>query len=261
MSTSKIKLSLVVKARMLARQEVLRDKALDTNIFDNSLILGLIEQNGKLRHQMYSMTRNAVFLLFLAFVALSGGDITIPGTGSKIGDIPAFFEISLVLCAIQLSFIPVQFLSTQLYAGVISVFIEARSADGSVDHDLVNASKEPVWLFVKYATSPITVRRPDAYEISEVGRIFYALMVASFSILILSAYLMINVSMLYLAHFGLSDSFVQWCIYIFCWFCFAVVVFGAIGNGIAFTHTTREELILEDPMYSMNGEEAVEKDD
>lgn len=255
MELSTIKLSLGVKARMLARQEVLRDKALDTNIFDGDLITGLIEQNQKLRHQMYSLTRNAVVALFLAFVAWKGGNIAVPGTSSKIGEIPAFFEISLVVCAVQLSFIPFLFLSTQLYEGIISVLVESRSVDGLVDSDLVKASKEPIWLFVKYVQPQIITGRTELYEISKSGRIFNIIFIIPLIIVVLLAYILLNFSILYLAHVGLSNSVTHVVIYIICIFCLLTALVGALGNILEFSHTVRGDLILLDPKYQDHNEE------
>lgn len=244
-----MKLSILVKARMLARQEVLRARALESDILSDSLIEGMIKQNENLNSQMQNVLKGAVLTLLLAFVAWKGGNIRIPGTGATIAEIPAFFEIAIIVCALQLLFVPFMFLSTQLYEGIISVFIESRSIDGLVDADLVKSSRMPVWLFIKYANAESTIGRPNLYENSKSGKIFNRLLISSLTLILLTTYIMINISMLYLAHVGLTVSFTHWAIYLVCVMCFSVSVIGILGNTLRFNHTVRLDLLLPDPKY------------
>jgi hypothetical protein len=134
------RLSILVKARMLTRQEILRERVLKTDVLNDDLINGMIKQNEHLQSQLHALLKGAVTTLFLAFVAWQGGSIKIPGTNTTIAEIPAFFEIAIVACGLQLMLVPFIFLSTQLYDGIVSVLIESRSVDGLIDADLVKSS-------------------------------------------------------------------------------------------------------------------------
>jgi len=251
MEPLKLNLSILVKARILARQEVLRARILKADVLNDDLIDGMIKQNEKLQSQMLGMLKGAIVTLFLAFVAWQGGSIKIPGTGTTIAEIPAFFEIAIVVCALQLLLVPFIFLSTQLYEGIVSVLIEGRSVDGLIDADLVKSSKMPVWLFVKYAQIHPTIGRPNLYENSFLGKLFNAILIGALTIVLLAAFLMLNISMIYLAHVGLTNSFVHSCIYAVCVLCFIVAVIGILGNTLKFNHTVRNELLLADPKHQV----------
>ena len=223
MEIFKQKLNMITKSRLLTRQEILRDRLLKSDILNRGLIEGMIVQNNKLKSQMETILKSAILSLFFAFVALQGGAFKIPGTGATISEIPAFFEIAIVVCALNHMYIPFLFLSTQLYDGNIAVLIDSKSMDGVVDSDLLKSSMCSEWLFIKYANAQPSIGRQNIYENSKKGKVFNFFLVSMLLFTIIAAYLMLNISMIYLAYVGLADSFAHWSIFIFCLICFCLL--------------------------------------
>jgi uncharacterized integral membrane protein len=123
------------------------------------------------------------------------------------------------------------------------------------------SSKTPVWLFIKYTGVQSTIGRQDIYEISRLGKIFNIILVGSLTLILISTYLMMNFSILYLAHIGLSDSFAHICIYLVCVLCILVAVVGILGNALNFGHTVRSELLLADPKFQEHTKENRQQED
>ncbi|MEM6711276.1 MAG: hypothetical protein AAF590_03240 [Pseudomonadota bacterium] len=239
-------LSTVVKARMITRQEVLRARVLNSGILGEETIRGLIDQYALLNAQLLGILKAAVFALFAAFVAWRGGSISIPGTGSTISEIPAFFELSLVVCAFSLMMVPFLFINTQLYEAVISVLIDSQSHDRMIDGDLIRASKMPVWFFIKYMNSNPIIGRQNIYEINRLGRITNSITLFLISIILICIYFLMNGSVVYLATIGLGDSLSHWFIYLVCITCAFVAFAGCCCFAISFKHSIRPDLLLED---------------
>lgn len=247
MADNRIKLSVLVKATMLTRQEILRARALDTDLLGDETVVGMIQQHAALNVQMQAILKGAILSLFMAFVAWSGGNISIPGTGATIAEVPAFFEISLVGSAFCLMFIPYIFLSTQIYEGMISVLIKGSSLDGSIDSDMIKSSKMPVWLFIKYMTPNEIIGRKSVYQISKMGIFFNLLTLLLISLTVTGIYLCLNCAVIYLAIVGLTDSLAHSSIFIVCCLCIFVAAVGILANLVSFSHKVNHDLVLEEP--------------
>ena len=153
-----------VRARMTVADEIRRQKRLGLDVINEKVVEGLIEQRQYLENQQTQTLKSLVLLVFLSFVAWQGGNIKIPGTGASIAEVPAFLEISLVLSALILMWLPYLFLCIQTYEGVIHTIVKQISAKNLIDEDIVVASKMPVQLYLKYARENVVIGRKNGFK-------------------------------------------------------------------------------------------------
>ncbi len=211
-----IRQNLYVRCSMFTSDELRRQKRLGLNKIDKDVLDGLIKQKSTLESQQTSTARTLIIFLFLSFVSWKGGNFKIPGTGATIEDIPAFLEISLIISSFSVLFISYLFLSIHLYSAMISATAQTVMAEDKLDTDIFVASREPMWLFIKYArNSPVNGRSPG-YVISKLGSAYNYFLVSSASIVISISWFLSIFCILYLCHVGLSDSFAGWIVYAFC---------------------------------------------
>ncbi len=211
-----IKQSLFVRAAMFTADELRRQRRLGLNDLNENTINGMVEQRKHFEDQQSKMVRAMSISLFLAFVSWSGGDIEIPGTGTSIGEVPAFLELSLVSAAFSVLMITYSFLSIQMYNAVISSIASHVLAKSELDPDLFVAAKAPTWLFIKYTqTEPVTGREAG-YKISTCGKLYNALLLGALVFILLSGWLLAIGCIAYIAHTGLSGTIVGWSVYILC---------------------------------------------
>jgi hypothetical protein len=94
---------------MTAANEIRRQSRLGMDVINEKVVEGLIEQRQYFEKQQQQILRSLLLLVFLSFVTWQGANIKIPGTGVSIAEVPAFFEISLVLSALCLMWVPYNF--------------------------------------------------------------------------------------------------------------------------------------------------------
>jgi len=231
-----LKQSLYVRASMFTADELRRQKRLGLNEINEDVLKGLVNQRTKLEAQQNNLIRSLTISLFLAFIAWSGGNIQIPGTGASIAQIPAFLELSLITAALCVLLVTYSFLSIQLYGAVIAAVAGDVLAKNKLDPDLFAAAHSPEWLFLKYSQdAPVNGRTPG-YKISAFGRLFYGVLVQSVSVILLALWFLAIASILYIAHSGLSDDVAGWVVYVTC----IIVIFASfvsmVANALEFTH-------------------------
>lgn len=226
-------MNLGVLARMTVTDEIHRQKRLDLDIINEQVIQGLIEQRQKFDLQQTQTVRSLVLLVFLSFVAWQGGNIKIPGTGASIAEVPAFLEISLVLSALTIMWLPYLFLCIQMYDAVIESAVKHLSAESLIDEDIIVASRMPIQLYLKYARHEVVIGRENGYKISGYGKIYNSLIIGLPLLAFLFAFAFLFVSVLVIAHLGLGDGFVGWSVYLVCWFVILVGVFGISANMVS----------------------------
>lgn len=221
-----------VRARMTVADEIRRQKRLGLDVINEKVVEGLIEQRQYLENQQTQTLKSLVLLVFLSFVAWQGGNIKIPGTGASIAEVPAFLEISLVLSALILMWLPYLFLCIQTYEGVIHTIVKQISAKNLIDEDIVVASKMPVQLYLKYARENVVIGRKNGFKMSPRGKVYNGMLVGLvlFAFVLMFAFLFVSV--LVIAHLGLDDGFVGWSVYLLCWFVICVGVFAISANFV-----------------------------
>lgn len=231
-----LKQNLFVRASMFTADELRRQKRLGLNEINENVLKGLVNQKTKLEVQQNNLLRSLAISMFLAFVAWNGGNIQIPGTGVSIADIPAFLELSLITAALCVLMITYTFLSIQLYGAVITAVASEILAKNKLDPGLFAASCAPEWLFIKYCKmAPVDGREPG-FKISTCGRVFYGALVWSISIIILALWLLAIISILYIAHSGLSDDIAGWTIYFTCIVIICAAFISMAANIVPFSH-------------------------
>ncbi|QHQ36733.1 hypothetical protein [Algicella marina] len=231
-----LKQSLYVRASMFTADELRRQKRLGLDAINENVLEGLLDQRAKFEGQQNNLVRSLTISLFLAFVAWSGGNIQVPGTGVSIAEIPAFLELSLITAAISVLMVTYSFLSLQLYSAVIAAVASNVLGKNKLDPDLFAAAHAPTWLFVKYCKAAPVDGRIPGYKVSKSGRVFYGVLVGSLSVILLTLWLLAIASILYIAHSGLSDNVAGWVVYATC----IVIVFASFismaANVVQFTH-------------------------
>ncbi|PVH28183.1 hypothetical protein DDE20_13830 [Pararhodobacter oceanensis] len=230
------KLSLYGRASIFTADELRRQKRLNLNVVNESVLEGLVNQKEKQEAQQNNIIRSLVISLFFAFVSWNGGNIRIPGTGASISEIPAFLEISLITAAFSVLMITYSFLSIQLYGAVITEVARAVVAKSKLDPDIFAAARSQNWLFVKYFKyAPVDGRLP-VYKISKIGKYFYDALIASFSLIVLGLWVLAISSILFIAHTGLSNDAAGWAVYITCGVIIAASFISMAANIVEFTH-------------------------
>ena len=227
-----IPMSMIVRARMTAADEIRRQKRLGLGVINEKVIEGLIMQRQYLEKEQTNLGKSLVLLVFLSFVAWQGGNIKIPGTGISIADVPAFLEISLVLSSLHLMWLPFVFINIQSYDAVTQSIAKQLLAENLIDEDIVIASKLPMQLFLKYARDEIVFGRENGFKMSTFGKIYNGLLL---SLLVLSftlVFFFLFVSVIIIAHQGLDNGFTGWSIYLLCWFLILVGVFAVSANFV-----------------------------
>lgn len=231
-----LKQSLYVRANMFTTDELRRQKRLGLSDLNEDVLNGLIEQRIHFEGQQEKMARSLSIALFLAFVAWSGGDIKIPGTGTSIGGVPAFLELSLISAAFSVLMLTYAFLSIQMYNSVISAIAEVVLAKNELDTDLFAAAKIPTWLFIKYAQkAPVSGRLPG-FKISTLGNIYYKFLIGSLAFVMLAILIFAIICILYIAHTGLSGSVAGWSVYLLCIGLIFVAFISMAANVFEFEH-------------------------
>lgn len=231
-----LKLSMYVRASMFTAQELRRQKRLGLNELNENLLDDLVVQRMHFEGQQQKMIRTLTISLFLAFVAWSGNDIKIPGTGTSIGAVPAFLELSLISAAFGVLMITYSFLSIQMYNAVISAVAKVVLAKDELDTDLFAAAKVPTWLFLKYAQEAPVHGRSPGYKISMLGNLYNKLLTGSLGLVLLAAWIFAMVCIVYIAHTGLSDSIAGWSVYLLCVVLIVVAVISMAANVLEFEH-------------------------
>jgi hypothetical protein len=230
------KLNLYVRASMFTTDELRRQRRLALDDINIDVLNGLIQQKNYFEDRQNIMTRTLTISLFLAFVAWSGGNIKIPGTGASIGEVPAFLELSLISASFSVLMITYAFLSLQIYGAVISSIAQELLAKNELDTDIFVASKVPTWLFLKYAQfSPVNTR-PPGYVISKMGALYNKILITSLLIVLLAGWVLAIISILYIAHTGLSNSIAGWSVYSFCIIIIFVSCISMSANIVEFEH-------------------------
>ncbi|MDP2618774.1 MAG: hypothetical protein Q8P46_01120 [Hyphomicrobiales bacterium] len=227
-----LKMTINVLARMTAADEIRRQKRLGLDVINEKVIEGLIEQRQHLENQQTQTLKILVLLVFLSFVAWQGGNIKIPGTGASIAEVPGFLEISLVLSALTLMWLPYLFLSIQIYEGVIQSIVKQLSAQNLIDEDIVVASRMPVQLFLKYARESVIIGRKNGFTISPHGKAYNTILVGLLLLAFSLFFVFLFVSVLVIAHLGLDDEFLGWSVYLLCWFVICVGVIAISANFV-----------------------------
>lgn len=231
-----LKQSLYVRANMFTADELRRQKRLGLEEVNESVLEGLVNQRAKLEGQQNNLIRSLTISLFLAFIAWSGGNIQIPGTGVSMVEIPAFLELSLIAASFSVLMITCSFLAIQLYNAVIAAVASDVLAKNKLDPDLFAAAHSPMWLFLKYSRSaPIDGRTPG-YKISMPGRVFYGVLVGFLSVIILALWILAIACILYIAHSGLSDDIAGWVVYATCIAIILASFLSMAANIVEFTH-------------------------
>lgn len=231
-----LKQSLYVRAAMFTADELRRQKRLGLSDLNEDVLNGLIKQRMHFEGEQDKMVRSLSIALFLAFVAWSGGDIKIPGTGTSIGGVPAFLELSLITSAFSVLMLTYAFLSIQMYNAVISAIAEAVLAKNELDTDLFTAAKVPTWLFIKYAQkAPVNSRSPG-FKISTLGNIYNKLLIGSLTFVMMAALIFAILCILYIAHTGLADSLAGWSVYLLCIGLIFVAFLSMAANVLEFEH-------------------------
>ncbi|NDK36983.1 hypothetical protein [Rhodovulum sulfidophilum] len=231
-----LKQSLYVRASMFTADELRRQKRLGLHEVNENVLEGLVNQRAKLEGQQNNIIRSLTTSLFLAFVAWSGGDIQIPGTGASLAEIPAFLELSLIAASFSVLMATCSFLSIQLYNAVIAAVASDVLAKNKLDPDLFSAAHTPTWLFLKYSKmAPVDGRKPG-FRISTPGRVFYGALVGSISAILLSLWFLAIASIIYIAHSGLSDDVSGRGVYVICISMILASFISIAANFVAFTH-------------------------
>lgn len=211
-----LKQSLYVRASMFTADELRRQKRLELSDINEDVLDGFVVQRKHFEDQQEKMIRALSIALFLAFVSWSGGDIKIPGTGTSIGEVPAFLELSLISAAFSVLMITYSFLSIQMYNAVISAVAEAVLAKNKLDPDLFAAAKVPTWLFIKYTQkAPVNGRMPG-FKISTYGKIYNKLLLGSLVTILMLGWFFAITCIVYIAHTGLTESIAGWSVYLLC---------------------------------------------
>ncbi len=221
---------------MFTADELRRQKRLGLDEINENLLEGLIDQRAKLEGQQNNLIRTLTISLFLAFVAWSGGNIQVPGTGASIAEVPAFLELSLIVAALNVLMVTYTFLSLQLYNAVIAAVTSDVLGKNELDPDLFAAAHAPTWLFVKYCKEAPVDGRIPGFKVSKSGRIFYSLLVGSLSVILLALWFLAIVSILYIAHSGLTDNVAGWAVYTTCVAIVLASFISMAANVVQFTH-------------------------
>lgn len=229
-------MSIIVLARMMSANEIRRQRRLGLNIINQEVIEGLIERRKQVEAEQTQVIRKLVGAVFLSFIAWQGGNITIPGTGTSIAEIPAFLEISLVSAALLLMWLPYLFLNIQLYDGLIQSIVQSLTTRSAIDEDIVVASRLPVQLYIKYARTDVVIGRSNGYTLSTVGKVYNIFLIALPIFVFMSIFVCLFVSVLAIAHLGLQDSYVGWAIYSLCWLAAFVGVYAISANFASFKY-------------------------
>jgi hypothetical protein len=224
-------------------EELRRQKRLGLSDLNEDVLKGLVEQRKYFEGQQDKMVRSLAVALFMAFVAWSGNDIKIPGTGTSIGGVPAFLELSLITAAFSVLMITYAFLSIQMHSSVISAFAQVVLAKGDLDPDLFAAAKVPTWLFLKYAqAAPVNSRLPG-FRISTLGNIYNKLLIGSLVFVMLAGWIFAIICILYIAHTGLSGSIAGWAVYLLCIGLIFVAIISMAANVLKFEHEMDFDLL------------------
>jgi hypothetical protein len=226
-------MSLAVLARMTVANELRRQSRLGIKVINDKVVEGLLVQRQNVEGQQQQFIKLLVMSVFLSFVAWRGGKIQIPGTGASITEIPAFLEISLVVAALSLMWLPYIFLSLQLYDAVIQSIVKHISASNVIDEDIVVASKQLIHLFIKYARRNVVIGRESGYLPSRGGRVYNLLLVGLPMLAYAVVFLLLFASVLVIAHLGLDSGLVGWSVYLFCWFAALIGVFAVSANFVS----------------------------
>lgn len=231
-----LKQSLYVRASMFTSEELRRQKRLGLGELNEGVLEGLVNQRGKLEVQQNNLIRSLMISLFLAFIAWSGGGIQIPGTKASIVEIPAFLELSLIAASFSVLMATYSFLSIQLYNAVIAAIASDILAKSKLDPDLFSAAHTPTWLFLKYSRKDPVDGRVPGYKLSASGRVFYGLLVGLLSLILLTLWILSIVSILYIAHSGLSDDLAGWVVYCTCIVIIIASFVSMAANIVEFTN-------------------------
>ncbi|PHR25756.1 MAG: hypothetical protein COA37_02735 [Hoeflea sp.] len=231
-----LKQNLYVRASMFTTEELRRQKRLGLSDINEDILNGLVQQRMHFEGQQQNMVRALAVALFLTFVSWNGGDIVIPGTGTSVGGVPAFLELSLLTSAFSVLMITYSFLSIQMYNSVIAAIAQSVLAKNELDADLFAASKVPTWLFVKYAQKAPVNGRVPGFNISTLGNFYNRLLIGSLAFVLLSAWIFAIICILYIAHDGLSDTVAGWSVYLLCIGLIAVACISMAANVLEFEH-------------------------
>jgi len=221
---------------MFTADELRRQKRLGLEEINENVLDGLVEQRAQLEGQQNNIIRSLTISLFLAFVAWSGGNIKIPGTGASIDEVPAFLEISLITAAFCVLMVTSTFLSLQMYNAVIAAVASDVLGKSKLDPDLFSAARVPTWLFFKYCKEAPVDGRIPGFKVSKGGKVFYGVLVGFTTVVLLALWFLAISSILYIAHSGLSDSVAGWTVYVTC----IAIIFASLlcmaANVVEFTN-------------------------
>ena len=229
-----IKQNLYVRAAMFTSDELSRQRRLGVNEIDEDVLKGLIVQREKIEAQKTGMVKTLVIALFLGFVAWNGGNIQIPGTGASIAEVPAFLELSLIAAAFSALLVTYCFITIQIYSAVISSVTKDVLAKNTFDPDLFSAANTPTWLYIKYSQYAPVIGRTPGFMVSKGGRLFFALLTGGLNVIILILWFLAIASIIYMAHYGLSDTLAGWAVYSACIAMILVSFISMLANVLQF---------------------------
>jgi len=231
-----LKQNLYTRAAMFTAEEIRRQKRLKLTEINENVLNGLIKQKVHYDMQQQIMVRTLMIALFLMFVAWSGGNIKLPGTGVSIGEVPAFLELSIIVASFSVLMLSYVFLSIQIYSAVISAISKELLAKNELDPDIFVAAKEPTWLFLKYAqTAPVRGREPG-FKISCFGKLYNKILIRSLSLILIVTWVFAIACILYIAHTGLKNTVADWSVYLFCCSLIVVSLISMAANFFQFEH-------------------------
>lgn len=238
-----LKQSFYTRVSMFTSNELLRQKRLGYNKIDKEFLEGLIKQKAKIEGEQSKIVGLFFLSLFLAFVAWSGGNIKIPGTGVSISEVPAFLELSLIISTLSIFLFTCSFLSAQTYGAIISLVANEIILENKIDADIILASQYPSWIFLKFFQRNPLIGRNPPYRISNSGAYFYGFLTSLIMLIIIVLFIISIFSVIYIAHSGLSNNLVGWIVYITCFAIIFATFLCVMVNFIGFEHEIDFELL------------------
>jgi hypothetical protein len=167
-----IELNLLVKMRLLFSDELKIASHAEERIFSENFVREALNQ--KLVHaiEQRNIIKGLFFLIFASYIFLNGSDISVPGLGISLKNIPGVLPLLIVVGSFSVGMLIVNFINLQAYDALIDQFVLRMSGNGFIDPDIIKSSLEPFHFVHKLFRKQFNIHDKNTFEIGRAGKIF-----------------------------------------------------------------------------------------
>lgn len=234
-----LRLSPNVRLRMTFEREMQLDE--DGSIFTDELHQKYLMMHQRTLDRQDGILKTVAISDGLLALLLFGKNITIPGAGIGIQDLPAAVEVLTVFTSFNFMVLCLAFINAQSYQAIIQQFSNRRAAKKGIDPDFLSAADTFTEIYLKLFRAKMNIFGPDFFDAGWGFKVFYSLLSVMLSLAMLSVVLL----HLSVVAYGLWTGFaMNWLSLLFCGAVVLMNVVGILVNmapAFAFTVTNSPE--------------------